>query len=141
MSMAAAAFAPGVFQASIPHGGYGDWIEFYHGQNELRHIKLLEHDLGPFEEAEDVWRRSSSIYAVEDITTPMLLVQGADRYPVYDQTYEFARALQRYQKPFRYNVYYGENYYVGTRENRRQLWLDMLKFLDQQLRDGVVEAP
>jgi dipeptidyl aminopeptidase/acylaminoacyl peptidase len=140
MSMAAPAFAPGVFQAAIPHGGYGDWIDFYHGDNELRHIKLLEHDLGTFEENEDVWRRSSSIYSVEEITTPMFLVHGAGRYPGYQQTYDFARALQRHQKPFRYNVYPGENYYVSSRENRRQLWLDMLKFLNQQLKDGVVES-
>jgi dipeptidyl aminopeptidase/acylaminoacyl peptidase len=136
MSMAAAAFAPGVFQAAIPHGGYGDWIEFYHGKNELRHIKLLEHDLGPFEEYEEVWRRSSSIFHVEDITTPMLLVHGYGHYPVYRQTYDFAQALQRHQKTFRYNVYPGENYYVSSRENRRQLWLDMLRFLDQQLGGG-----
>lgn len=139
MSMAAAAFAPGVFQASVPHGGYGDWIDFYHGHNELRHIKLLEHDLGSFEEYEDVWRRSSSIFSVADITTPMLLVHGADHYPVYRQTHDFALALQQHQKPFRYNVYYGENYYVSRRDNVRQFWLDMLRFLDQQLRDGVVE--
>lgn len=136
MSMAAAAFAPGVFQASIPHGGYGDWVGFYHGENELRHIKLLEHDLGPFDENEEVWRRSSAIYQVADITTPMLLVHGYGSYPVYRQTYDFARALQAHQKPFRYNVYSGENYYVGSRQNRRQLWLDMLRFLDQQLGGG-----
>lgn len=139
MSMAAAAFAPGVFQASIPHGGYGDWIDFYHGDNELRHIKLLEHDLGPFDQYEDVWRRSSSIYSVADITTPMMLVHGEGRYPQYRQTYDFARALQAHQKTFRYNAYPDENYYVSSRPNSRQLWLDMLRFLDQYLRDGVIE--
>lgn len=140
MSMAAAAFAPGLFQAAVPQGGYADWIDFYHGHNELHHIKLLEHDLGAFEENEDVWRRSSSIYAVADIATPMLLVHGVGRYPVYRQTYDFARAMQRYKKPFRYNIYPGENYYLSRRENIRQFWLDMLAFLDQQLRDGVVSG-
>ena len=138
MSMAAAAFAPGAFQASVPHGGFGDWIDFYHGDNELRHIKLLEYELGPFEEAEEVWRRSSSIYAVEDITTPMFLIHGEGNYPVYSQTYEFARALQRHHKPFRYNVYYGENYYVSSQGNRRQMLVDMLEFLNQQLKDTLV---
>ena len=135
MSMAAAAFAPGVFQASVPHGGFGDWIEFYHGHNELRHIKLLEYELGPFDENEEIWRRSSAIYAVEDITTPIFLIHGDGNYPVYSQTYDFARALQRHHKPFRYNVYYGENYYVSSEANRRQMLVDMLKFLNQQLKD------
>jgi len=141
MSMAAAAFAPGVFQAAIPHGGYGDWIDFYHGDNELRHIKLLEHDLGPFDQYEDVWRRSSSIYSVADITTPMMLVHGEGRYPQYRQTYDFARALQAHQKTFRYNTYPDENYYVSSRAGSRQLWLDMLRFTDQYLRDGIIDPP
>ena len=140
MSMAAPAFAPGVFQAAIPHGGYGDWIDFHHGHNELRHIKLLEYEFGTFNENEATWRRSSPIYAVQDITTPMFLVHGAGRYPTYSQTYDFARALQRHQKTFRYNVYSGENYYVSGRENRRQLWLDMLAFLNQHLKDNVSSA-
>ncbi len=134
MSMAAAAFAPDVFQVAIPHGGYGDWVDFRLGHNELRHIKLLEYELGAFEEHEEVWRRSSSIYAVPGIRTPMLLVHGEGRYPVYRQTWEFARALQRHQKTFRYNTYAGENYYVSSRANVRQLWLDMLAFLDQHLK-------
>jgi len=140
MSMAAAAFAPGLFQAAISQGGYADWIDFYHGQNELHHIKLLEHDLGRFEENQDVWRESSSIYAVADIATPMLLVHGVGQYPVYRQTYDFARAMQRYKKPFRYNIYPGENYYLSRRENVQQFWLDMLAFVDQQLRDGIESA-
>ena len=133
MSMAAAAHAPGAFQASIPHGGFADWIHFREAYGELRHMKLLQYELGPFEENEDVWREVSSFYQVEAVETPMLLLHGTGRYPVYDQTYRFARALQSERKPFRYNVYPDEPYYVGGRDNTRQMWLDMLAFLDQQL--------
>ena len=46
MSMAAVAFAPpGAFKAAIPCSGYGDFLHMV-GEQELRHVKLLEHELG-----------------------------------------------------------------------------------------------
>jgi dipeptidyl aminopeptidase/acylaminoacyl peptidase len=138
MSMAAVAFAPGVFQASIPQSGYGDWIDFFHGDNELRHIKLLEYEFGPFEQNRERYHRSSSIFWVRDITTPVFLVHGEGRYPGSPQSASFAKELEKHYKPFRYKTYPGETYYVAGRENSRQLMLDMLEFFDQHLKDRVV---
>ena len=81
MSMYAASFAPDEFRAIIPGSGYSDWVHFYHGENELRHIKLLEHELGPFETSQDVWRNSSAIYEVENVASPIFMVHGVGRYP------------------------------------------------------------
>ena len=134
MSMYAVAFAPDAFRAAIPGSGYTDWVHFYHGENELRHIKLLDHELGPFETSEDVWHHSSSISNVADISTPILLVHGVGRYPGSDQSEIFARALENHYKPFQYKTYPNENYYVYGKANRRQMLLDMLDFLEQFLR-------
>ena len=134
MSMYAVAFAPDAFRAAIPGSGYTDWVHFYHGENELRHVKLLDHELGPFETSEDVWSHSSSISNVADISTPILLVHGAGRYPGSDQSEIFARALENHYKPFQYKTYPNENYYVYGKANRRQMLLDMLDFLEQFLR-------
>ncbi|NNM31839.1 MAG: S9 family peptidase [Gemmatimonadetes bacterium] len=136
MSMNAATFAPGAFQASIAASGYADWVHFYRAENELRHVKLLEYELGPFETSEQVWAASSSINAVSEVATPMFLLHGQGLYPGSDQTELFARALENQYKPFRYEVYEGETYYVGGRSNRRQMLLDMLAFFDQFLKDG-----
>ena len=135
MSMYAVAFAPDAFRAAIPGSGYTDWVHFYHGENELRHIRLLDHELGPFETSEDVWSRSSSISHVADVSTPILLVHGVGRYPGSDQSEIFARALENYYKPFQYKTYPNENYYVYGKANRRQMLLDMLDFFEQFLRD------
>ncbi|WP_419943184.1 prolyl oligopeptidase family serine peptidase [Candidatus Palauibacter sp.] len=135
MSMYAVAFAPDAFRAAIPGSGYTDWVHFYHGENELRHIKLLDHELGPFETSEDVWSHSSSISHVADVSTPTLLVHGVGRYPGSDQSEIFARALENYYKPFQYKTYPNENYYVSGKANRRQMLLDMLDFFEQFLRD------
>ncbi|WP_419938981.1 prolyl oligopeptidase family serine peptidase [Candidatus Palauibacter sp.] len=135
MSMYAVAFAPDAFRAAIPGSGYTDWVHFYHGENELRHIKLLDHELGPFETSEDVWSHSSSISHVADVATPILLVHGVGRYPGSDQSEIFARALENHYKPFQYRTYPNENYYVYGKANRRRMLLDMLDFFEQFLRD------
>ena len=50
MTMAAVAFAPGVFQAAISLSGYGDMTDMFTKVHELQHIKLLEYELGPYPE-------------------------------------------------------------------------------------------
>ncbi|MDE2662367.1 MAG: S9 family peptidase [Gemmatimonadota bacterium] len=135
MSMYAVAFAPDAFRAAIPGSGYTDWVHFHHGENELRHVKLLDHELGPFETSEHVWSRSSSISHVADVSTPILLIHGVGRYPGSDQSEIFARALENHYKPFQYKTYPNENYYVYGKANRRQMLLDMLDFFEQFLRD------
>lgn len=141
MSMAAASFAPGVFEAAVPHAGYADWIEFYHGENELRHIKLLEYELGELPEHRETWERASAITGVEDVATPLFLVHGEGRYPGSPQSRIFAEALERHYKPFWYKTYPNETYYVRSRENRRQMLQDMLAFFDRFLKGPVSRDP
>ncbi|MDE2864449.1 MAG: S9 family peptidase [Gemmatimonadota bacterium] len=140
MSMYAASFAPDVFRAIIPGSGYGDWIHFYHGENELRHIKLLEHELGPFATSQDVWRNSSAIFEIDKVSTPIFMVHGEGRYPGSDQSEIFAQALENFYKPFEYTTYPNENYYVYGKANRRQMLLDMLDFFRRYLNDEMVDA-
>lgn len=138
MSMAAATFAPGVFQASIPSSGYADWIAFYHGENELRHVKLLEYELGTLEGNRDVWEAASAVYSVEDVGTPIFMVHGEGRYPGSPQSEIFAQALENHYKPFRYKTYPNEHYYVGGRANREEMLQDMLDFFEDTLKDDIV---
>lgn len=139
MSMAAVAFAPGVFQAAIPSSGYGDWIQFV-GEQELRHVKLLEYEFGPLAGNESVYRANSPIFFVEDVTTPTFLVHGEGFFPESQASYNFAAALEKNYKVFRHEAYPNENYYVRSRTNRRQMLLDMLDFFDQFLKNGVVDS-
>ena len=140
MGMYAAAFAPDAFRAIIPGSGYSDWVHFYHSENELRHVKLLEHELGPFETSQDVWRNSSAIHEVDKVSTPIFLIHGEGRYPGSDQSEIFARALENHYKPFEYATYPNENYYVRGKANRRQMLLDMLDFFGRFLKDEMVDA-
>ncbi|MBA2670968.1 MAG: S9 family peptidase, partial [Gemmatimonadetes bacterium] len=139
MSIAAVAFAPGVFQASIPASGYGDWIHFYHEQ-ELRHIKLMDYEFGPLAENEEVYRRNSPIFHVRDVSTPTFLIHGEGKFPGSVASHNFAKELEKDYKVFRHKPYPNENYYIRNRENVRQMLLDIAEFLDLHLKDMVVPA-
>lgn len=141
MTLSAIVFAPGEFQAAVSQSGYADWVAFMENDNELRHRKLLEYELGPWPESRDVYRHVSSIRAAEDVRTPAFLVHGKGRYPGSPQSQMFAGALQEHYKVFRYRTYPGETYYVAGRENRRQLLLDMEMFLDHYLKGKTVPLP
>lgn len=138
MSMSAIAFAPGAFQASVPMSGYGDWVHFMK-EGEMRHLKLLRHEFGDFEENRDVYRRNSPIYDVEDIRTPTLLLHGEGYYPGSVASERFAEELQQHYKVYDYKTYPNENYYIYKRENRRQMLVDMRSFFDKYLKDDIVD--
>lgn len=134
LSMAAVAFAPpGAFQAAIPCSGYGDFLHMADEQ-ELRHLKLLEFELGTLPEAEATYRRSSAIYSLARATTPCFLIHGEGRYPGSSASRDFAAVLEANYKPFWYKAYPGETYYVASAANVRQMLLDMRAFFDFYLK-------
>lgn len=87
-----------------------------------------------------MWRNSSAIYQIDQVSTPIFLVHGEGRYPGSDQSEIFARALENHYKPFEYTTYPNENYYVRGKSNRRQMLLDMLDFFGRFLKDEMVDA-
>jgi dipeptidyl aminopeptidase/acylaminoacyl peptidase len=132
MSMSAIAFAPGVFQAAVPASGYGDWIHFM-GEQELRHIKLLEHEFGTLDANRETYVRNSPFFALRNATTPTFLIHGEGFFPQSQASKLFADELQRNYKVFQYKSYANENYYVRSRENRLKMLRDMLHFLERYL--------
>ena len=135
MTMSAIAFAPGFFQAAVAGAGYGDWIDFY-SEQEYRHVKLLDYEFGPLTPTtEPIYRRSSPYFEVSRIQTPVMLVHGTGRFPNSHASKRFADELERYYKVFSYKTYPNENYYVNNPVNQRQMFLDMLEFFDQYLKD------
>jgi len=133
MSCAAITFAPTVFQAAIPRSGYCNRVGFRQ-DGELRHIKQVEYYFGDFEENEAVYYRSSPYFHIANVQTPTFLIHGEGRFPESPQFKQFADELQRQYKTFRYKAFQGEDYYVNSRANRRQMYLDMLEFFDHYLK-------
>ena len=133
LSMCAVTFAPGVFQAAAPMSGYSDWPRLRH-QLELRHMKLLEHEFGTFEEHSDVWYRCSPFYRVKDATTPTFVLHGEGREDWPETSRDFAVEMKRHYKTAEYKVYPNDGFYVGTLPNVRQMLMDMADFFDRYLR-------
>jgi len=143
MSLAASAFAPGVFQAAVSVSGYGDWIHMIQEQ-ELRHLKLVEYEFGPLATNEAKYRASSPFFSVGDIRTPIMLLHGVGAaLPRSEASRLFADRLEMNYKPFVLKTYPGENYYVRRRENVMQMYTDILAYFDQHLKGtggGVTRA-
>lgn len=134
LTMSAVSYAPEEFQAAVVCSGYANWVRHYR-EVELRHIKLLEYEFGPFADNEDIYYRCSPIFKVSQATTPCFVLHGEGKWPWTDAGLEFARALERVYKTFKYKVYPNENYYVLSTPNVRQMLLDMLEWFDLYLRN------
>lgn len=134
LTMSAVSFAPEEFQAAVVCSGYANWVRHYR-EVELRHIKLLEYEFGPFADNEDVYYRCSPIFKVSQATTPCFVLHGEGKWPWTDAGLEFSRALERVYKTFKYKVYPNENYYVLSTPNVRQMLLDMLEWFNLYLRN------
>ncbi len=140
MTMAAVAFAPGVFQAAISLSGYGDMTDFHTTVQELQHIKLLEYELGPYPQNRDIYLNSSAILKAHQATTPTFVIQGeglAANWRISEgqpqAALDFARKLDQHYKIVRYKAYPGEGYYVYGRDNTIEKLHDMLDFFDEFL--------
>ena len=148
LTMAAIAFAPGLFQAAIPISGYGNYADFHLSVPELQHIQLANYELGPYPGNEALYRELSPIYYLENATSPALILHGEGQKIAWRPgqqdpemaSLEFARELDKHYKIFRYRSYPGESYYVYGRANTKQKLKDMLAFFDQYLKDGVTNA-
>lgn len=133
LSMCAVTFAPGVFQAAVPMSGYSDWPRLRHVL-ELRHMKLLEHEFGPYDGNEEVWYRSSPFYRVKDATTPTFVLHGEGREDWPETSQDFAVEMKRQYKTCEYKVYPNDGFYVSTLTNVRQMLMDSADFFDRYLR-------
>jgi len=139
MSLAAAAFAPGVFQAAIAGSGYGDWLHFY-AEQELRHVKLVEYEFGSLPAAEAKYRLASPIFYMKDIQTPIMLIHGVGaQLPRSIASALFADRLEMNYKPFTYKTYPNENYYIRRRDNIQVMLGDIVAYFDQHLKDDMKE--
>jgi len=133
LSMSAVCNAPGQFQAAAPHAGYADWIHVMDEQ-ERRHLQLMRYEFGEYPEQIAVYRHCSPIFNAARAATPVLVLHGEGQLPRSDASRRFVEALRREYKTVEYKVYRDECYYVRTRANVRQMYLDIAEYFDRHLR-------
>ena len=133
LSMSAVCNAPGQFQAAAPHAGYADWV-YVMSEQERRHLQLMRYEFGEFPENIAVYRHCSPIYNLPQAQTPTLVLHGEGQLPRSDDSRRFVEAMRREYKTVEYKVYRDECYYVRTRANLKQMYLDMADFFDRYLK-------
>jgi dipeptidyl aminopeptidase/acylaminoacyl peptidase len=78
--------------------------------------------------------RHSPIFAVEKVTTPVLIVQGDWDYVPLEQGEEFFTALWRLKKPARFVRYWGEGHWRNSYANKINELHEVLNWLDHYLK-------
>jgi dipeptidyl aminopeptidase/acylaminoacyl peptidase len=139
------------FKAAVSFDGYADLISvfgtfgplgvagrFQEGPLDL--FSVSETESGQAKMGGPPWRypekyiRHSPIFAVEKVTTPVLIVQGDWDYVPLEQGEEFFTALWRLKKPARFVRYWGEGHWRNSYANKINELHEVLNWLDHYLK-------
>jgi len=121
------------FKALVSHDGVYDSRSMY-GETEEVWFDEWEHQGPPWERPEAYEKSSPSNY-VQDIQTPMLLVQGSLDFRVPDgQAFQLFTALKRRGVPSRLLYFPNEGHWVLKPQNSQLWYKTVLGWLDQYLK-------
>ena len=83
----------------------------------------------------DLWRylRNSPYFFVDRVQTPIMFIHGDQDYVPIQQAEEFFVALYRLGKRARFVRYWGEGHVLQSPANIRDMWGQILKWLDENL--------
>ena len=82
--------------------------------------------------------RNSPIFHVENIETPIMIIQGDLDYVPIQQGEEFYTALSEQNKDVVFLRYWGEGHSIVQPQNQRDMWPRVFKFLED---NGVTPGP
>ena len=106
------------FSAGASLFGLADLETFATGGTHKFESQYLESLVGPYPERRDVYRERSPIHHVDDISCPVILLQGLDDAIVPpDQADIIVEALQRKGLPYAYLAFEGEQHGFRKAEN------------------------
>jgi dipeptidyl aminopeptidase/acylaminoacyl peptidase len=134
------------FRAAIALAGVSDLISLY-GTLDVR-ARYAEHprygmsaqtlmETGPIHMGGPPWTdlgryiRNSPVFAVDRVTTPILIVQGDMDYVAIQQGEEFFASLYRQRKRAQFVRYWGEGHTIESPANIRDLWQRIFTWLEQ----------
>jgi dipeptidyl aminopeptidase/acylaminoacyl peptidase len=107
-----------VFAAGTTYFGIADLEQFGGGETHKFELKYEHTLVGPYPERADLYKARSPIHFTDRITTPMLVLQGADdRVVPPSQAELIAGALRERGVPHAYLLYEGEGHGFRKAEN------------------------
>jgi dipeptidyl aminopeptidase/acylaminoacyl peptidase len=109
-TLAALTFRPGVFTAGASYYGVSD-IEALARDTHKFESRYLDHLVGPYPEARDLYRARSPIHFVDDLACPVILFQGLEDTVVPpSQSEKMVAALSAKGLPVAYLSFEGEQH-------------------------------
>ncbi len=120
-----------IYTAGVSRYGIGDLLALAHGTHkfESRYVDGL---VGPLPAAEAAYAERSPIHHVQDISAPMLILQGADDHVVPpQQATEMAAAVESKGLPVALQIYPGEGHGFRRLVTRRSALEAQVSFLAQ----------
>ncbi|MEZ5557908.1 MAG: S9 family peptidase [Pseudomonadales bacterium] len=136
MTAAALAFRPDVFDVGIDIFGVTNWVRTLSSIPEWWETQRasLYAELGDPATDADRLRRISPLFHAQNISRPLLVVQGAnDPRVLRQESDELVAAVRRNGVPVDYLVFPDEGHGFSKRENRIAASEAMLRFLDEHL--------
>lgn len=107
------------FAAGASYFGISDLVPFATGETHKFESGYVETMVGPWPEAEEVYRARSPINFTDRLATPMLVLQGAEDHVVPpSQADVIVAALRRGGVPHAYKLYEGEGHGFRVAENQ-----------------------
>ncbi len=136
MVLAALAFRPEEFAVGVDIFGVSNWVRTLQSippwWESMR--KMLEVEMGDFED-EAYFRSISPLFHAGHITTPLIVLQGANDPRVLKvESDEIVHALERNGVPVEYIVFEDEGHGFLKEENRERGYEAILGFLDKHLK-------
>lgn len=132
-----------LFAAAVASSGITDWVSNY-GDNHWRsgvaetdHAEVCCQRMQvPFWEDLDAYIRNSSLFGVQNMTTPLLLISGdADGSVDWHQSKELYNAARRAQKNVVFLVYPGEDHFFAKKSNQLDFHQRVIEWLAHYLKD------
>jgi dipeptidyl aminopeptidase/acylaminoacyl peptidase len=134
------------FAAGTSYFGLADLEQFAEGETHKFELQYEHTLVGPYPEAADLYRARSPIHFTDQITTPMLVLQGADDEIVPPSHAELiVAALRERRIPHAYLLFEGESHGFRKAENIARSLEAELSFYAQvlgfELDDAVPRLP
>jgi dipeptidyl aminopeptidase/acylaminoacyl peptidase len=134
-----------VFDAGVSEAGLADLVSFV-GETHKFEARYLDQLIGPWPQAEALYRQRSPLYAADRISCPVILIQGLDDAVVpASQAEVMVRALAERGIPHAYLTFPGERHGLRKAENIERAVEAELYFLGRilgfELADKVEPVP
>ena len=131
MALQALTVTPQLFRCAIDVAGVEDWNDWYRDPGG----PWIRGRMGTPEDNQELYRRLSPIYHVEQIVRPLLVLHGTSDVNVpFLESVRLVDQMTKFNKPVEFVMYPGEYHYFHRGHVLRDAWTTVERFFDRYLK-------